>query len=150
MDTSANSNTVPSACSGGSCAPEDASKLQHAERADLEDRNSNGRVYVPAIDIIDNDKQTILVMDMPGVSESGIDLSLEKNILSIHAKPVESTFEGKDLVYSEYGIGDYRRSFHISEDVDKDAITACIKDGVLKVTLPKTTPVTKKITVDAK
>lgn len=117
------------------------------QKAEVERQADPGRAYMPAVDIIDNEKDTLLVLDMPGVEDSGVDLTLEKNILTIHAKPVDIDTAGKELVYSEYGIGDYRRSFSLSEEVDRENITASLKDGVLRIKLPKSAPVTKKINV---
>lgn len=134
-------------CVHGCSGDKSDTQVQQVQNAEVEQKTAPARAYVPAVDIVDNDKDTLLILDMPGVVESGVDLSLEKNILTIHAKPVESTHEGKELVYSEYGEGDYKRSFSISEEVDRDNITASLKDGVLRVRLPKTTPVTKKIAV---
>lgn len=105
------------------------------------------RAYIPAVDIVDNDNETLLVLDMPGVNQGNIDLTLEKSVLTIEAKPAAEAFEGKNLVYSEYGVGDFRRAFSLSEDIDRDNITASLKDGVLTVKLIKTAPVTKKISV---
>lgn len=125
----------------------DAGVDNGVQKPEVERQAEPGRAYVPAVDIIDNAKETLLVLDMPGVEDSGVDLTLEKNILTIHAKPADLDAGGKELVYSEYGIGDYRRSFSLSEEVDRDNITASLKEGVLKITLPKTAPVTKKIGV---
>lgn len=103
--------------------------------------------YMPAVDIIDAENETTLVLDMPGVDCDSVDITVEKNILTIKGKPIEDTFEGKTLVYSEYGVGDFERSFTLSEDLSRDGIAATMKDGVLQVKLPKAKPVAKKIEV---
>lgn len=105
------------------------------------------RAYVPAVDLIDSDSEVVLIADVPGVPEGGVDLSIEKNILTLTAIPADGVIAGKKLEYSEYGVGEYRRSFALSEEVDKEHISATLKDGVLRVRLPKMTPVTKKISV---
>ncbi len=105
------------------------------------------RAYIPAVDLIDSDSEVLLIADVPGVPEGGVDLSIEKNILTLTATPSDGVIAGKKLEYSEYGVGEYRRSFSLSEEVDKDRISATLKDGVLRVRLPKTAPVTKKISV---
>ena len=130
-------------CSGNA---KDA-QIEKVRETEVERGADPERAYVPAVDIIDNESDTLLLLDMPGVEDSGVDLTLEKNILTIHAAPAAAAYEGKNLVYSEYGVGDYRRSFSLSEEVDRDGITASLKDGVLKVRLPKMAPVTKKIAV---
>ena len=53
-------------------------------------------------------------------------------------------------VLSEYGIGDYQRVFTLSEEVDRDKIQASVKNGVLKLVMPKTESVkTRKIPIKA-
>ena len=55
----------------------------------------------------------------------------------IHAK-VPPRHDGRELIYTEYGVGDYYREFRISEAIDPNRISAEIKNGVLTVHLPKT------------
>lgn len=105
------------------------------------------RVYMPSADVIDSDNETLVILDMPGVSCDDVELTLEKNILTIEAVPADQSFAGKSLVYSEYGVGDFRRSFSLSEDINRDDISASMKNGVLTVKLSKIAPVTKKINV---
>ncbi len=104
--------------------------------------------FVPAVDIVDGDGATRLLMDRPGVDTDGVDIDIDQDIMTIRAKSAApETCSGCKLVYSEYRVGDYQRSFSLSENVDKDKITATVKNGVLEVVLPKAAPVTKKITV---
>jgi hypothetical protein len=52
-------------------------------------------------------------------------------------KVVPDAVEGHAAVYREYGVGDYFRSFILTEAIDRDRIEAKIKDGVLSIVLPK-------------
>lgn len=110
-------------------------------------RLENRRVYMPAVDVIENEKESVLFADMPGVDQSNIDITIEKNVLTIKGKPTYPEFSGYEPVYSEYGIGDFERSFTLSDAVDKDNISATVKDGVLTLRLPKASPKTRKISV---
>jgi len=83
------------------------------------------------------------------VDEKHVDITVEKNILTIKGHMDEEKTEGFTPVFSEYGTGDYYRSFSLSDEVDKDKIEAKIKNGVLTLTLPKKAPETKTITVKA-
>lgn len=105
------------------------------------------RVYMPSADVIDGESETLVILDMPGVSGDDVELTLEKNILTIEAVPAAQAFPGKNLVYSEYGVGDFRRSFSLSEDINRDGISASMKNGVLTVKLSKIVPVARKIAV---
>lgn len=142
MET-AEKSEVQGVCTGGKCEAATAEKMQ--ERTEEAAR----RAYVPAVDLIDSDNEVVLVADIPGVPEGAVDLTIEKNILTLTAVPTDGVIAGKKLAYSEYGVGEYRRSFALSEDVDKENISATLKDGVLRIRLPKSTPVTKKISISA-
>lgn len=139
-----NNATQHSCCSGGCSATDSHNKVEKVES--YEEAQSR-RSYAPTVDIIDAKDATTLVLDLPGVDEKNVDISVEKNILTIKGRQADPGFEQKSLVYSEYGTGDYHRTFVLSEDVDKDGIGATLKDGVLRVRLPKAQQVTKKITV---
>lgn len=139
--------TGQNACSGGCCGAAGENQVEKAPQAEAESRNESARAYVPAVDIIDNENDTLLLIDLPGVEESEVELSLEKNILTIHAKPAPFELADRTLTYSEYGVGDYRRSFSLSNEVNREGISASLKDGVLKIKLPKTAPVSRKIAI---
>ena len=95
------------------------------------------RAYVPGVDVVDNAGETVVFADMPGVDETSISITLENNVLSIKGTPEEVEYPGKSLVYREFGVGDYERSFSLTDTVDRNAISASIKDGVLRIVLPK-------------
>lgn len=115
-----------------------------------EERTRARRVYIPTVDIIEGKNETYLLADMPGVDEASVDITLEKNILEIYGKVDPDIPQDMNLSISEYGIGDYQRSFTLSEEIDRDKIQATVKNGVLKLTLPKAEKaVSKKISVKA-
>ncbi|EQA47164.1 Hsp20/alpha crystallin family protein [Leptospira broomii serovar Hurstbridge str. 5399] len=103
-------------------------------------------VYTPATDVYSDEEKYLLVLDLPGVKESDLEISLEKDELKIIGKTSYIETDG-DLRYSEYKTGDYRRSFAISEPLDEEKISAVLSNGILKVTLPRRKPSTKKIEV---
>ncbi|MDR1520625.1 MAG: Hsp20/alpha crystallin family protein [Planctomycetota bacterium] len=101
----------------------------------------------PATDIVASESEVVLLMELPGVRDSGLEISLEKNILSVKAVPIARDPAGRRLLYAECGIGEYRRSFSLPEDADRDGISASLKDGVLRIRLPKIAPETRRITI---
>ncbi|MEI1279030.1 Hsp20/alpha crystallin family protein [Leptospira venezuelensis] len=103
-------------------------------------------VYTPSTDLYSNEEEHLLVLDLPGVKESDLEISLEKDELRISAKTSVSDQKG-NLRYSEYGTGDYKRTFLVSEPVDEDKISAVLKNGVLELRLPRKKPLSKKIEV---
>ena len=93
------------------------------------------RVYVPRATIYEVNEEIVILVDMPGVSSKHIDLVLEKNELKINGTIEDYSPEGYSLVYSEYGVGDYERTFVVPNDIDREKIKATMKDGVLELHL---------------
>ena len=124
-------------------------EIQKKEASTKEvERTRARRIYSPSVDIIERDEDIILIADMPGVDDKSVDVTLEKDVLTIYGRVDQEIPEGYRSVYSEYGIGDYERSFTLSDEIDRDRIEASVKNGVLKLILPKADAVkTKKIPV---
>ncbi len=95
-------------------------------------------VFRPSVDIMESPTDVVLVADVPGVDESHLDVTLDKNVLTIRGKIELPSFEGYTPVRTEYGVGDFERVFTVSDDVNREAIEATVKDGVLQLKLPKT------------
>jgi HSP20 family molecular chaperone IbpA len=94
------------------------------------------RVFVPAADIYEQNEVTYIVADMPGVSPDGLDIELDKDVLTIKGRTAPATTQESTL-YSEYERGDYERAFRIRSEVDRDSIKASLRHGVLTVALPR-------------
>mgnify|MGYP006296577345 CR=1 FL=1 len=128
--------------------------VQEAEKQELAEegpeRTRDRRAFVPRADIYENEDQIVIVADMPGVDEETVDITLEKNVLTINGY-VEEVRPDEDyaLAYVEYRVGDYVRRFSVSNQIDQENIEATVRDGVLHLYLPKVKPTTKKITVSA-
>jgi HSP20 family molecular chaperone IbpA len=114
-------------------------ELQKAETQAMEmpERTRSRHVFAPRADIYETADSIAVVADMAGVDEKGIDINLEKNVLTIRGRTGELSLEGYKPAYSEYAKGDYERSFILSDWVDRQRIDATIKDGVLRLVLPK-------------
>jgi HSP20 family protein len=108
------------------------------------------RIYTPDVDIIEGEEEIVVIADMPGVDEKSVDIVLEKNVLEIYGRVDPEIPDRHKLAASEYGIGDYLRAFTLSDEVDKDKIQASVKNGVLRLVLPKVQAAkTRKIQVKA-
>jgi HSP20 family molecular chaperone IbpA len=107
------------------------------EAGEVAERTRTGRTYIPRVDIYETADGVVLLADMPGVDENSVAVTLEKNILTIEGRVDFVRPEGYDLAYAEYGVGDYYRTFALSDEVDRARIEASVKNGVLKLTLPK-------------
>lgn len=113
------------------------------------ERTRESRLYVPRVDIYETDDAIHLIADIPGSDENSIDITLEKNVLTIDAEVHAEKPEEYSLTYAEYGIGSFRRKFNLSNEIDQERIVAEVKDGVLKLKLPKSEKTTQKIKVKA-
>jgi len=94
-------------------------------------------LYAPPIDIYESDEGLVLHADLPGVTVDSLDLQVQDNKLTLFGRVEESVAENARFLHQEYSVGDFLRSFILSDDVDHDRITATLNNGVLKVTLPK-------------
>jgi len=101
------------------------------------ERTRPRRVFVPRATIYEVNNDIVVLVDMPGVKPENIDITLENNELKINGYVNELQPEGYSLVYSEYGIGDYERSFVVPQDIDREKIAAKLKDGVLELHLTR-------------
>ena len=113
------------------------------------ERASTRRTYMPAVDIYEDNNAVVLYADMAGVNENGVDIVLEKNILTIDGKTDFDHPEKHPVYTREYGVGDYHRTFQLNDEFDSEKISAVVKDGVLKIVLPRVAPTKKKISVIA-
>ena len=98
---------------------------------------SQERWYVPRADIFEREDALVLMVDLPGVEEKGVNIDLEEGDLTITGYVAPCTFPRHELQYREYREGSFKRSFSILADVDEDRIQASLRNGVLRVELPK-------------
>ncbi len=92
---------------------------------------------VPPIDIHESPDGLVLEADLPGATEQNLLIELEDNVLSLYATVDQTIPEGARLIHEEYRPGHFQRSFILSDEVDRDRITAELKNGVLRLILPK-------------
>ena len=119
-----------------------------AEGLVARDSGGSRRVYVPRVDVYETKDSIVLVADMPGVDDKSLDITVEKDTLTIKGSVAAKGLKDHRVYHAEYGVGDYERIFRISDAVDHDHITASMKDGLLNVMLPKAEhAIAKKIPV---
>ncbi len=114
-------------------------QVQKKEKKDVDkvERTRSGRCFIPPTDIIDKEDRITVLADMPGVEQTSIDITLENNVLTIQGCVKEENPENYSLVHSEYQVGDYYRSFTLSDTIDQDKIKAKYENGILRLELPK-------------
>lgn len=112
------------------------------------ERTRETQCFSPRVDIYETSEDIFVLVDMPGVDENNIDITLEKNILTLEGRNSMVTPNDYDLVYAEYEMGDYTRRFTLSNEIDQAKIEAKLRNGVLHLRLPKAGPAkAKKIAV---
>jgi HSP20 family molecular chaperone IbpA len=94
-------------------------------------------VFLPPADIYETRDNIVVLAEMPGVAPNGVDITLERRVLTIRGRSAANEHSGYQRVYNEYADGDYERSFTLSENIDRDRIEATLKNGVLHLVLPK-------------
>ena len=78
----------------------------------------------------------VVQFDLPGVDASSIELTVEKNVLSVHAERKRADDEGVELLVGERPHGTFSRQLFLGETLDTDRIAADYADGVLTIRLP--------------
>lgn len=97
------------------------------------------RVCAPPIDIYENEEGLVLRADLPGVSVETLELQVQDNKLTLFGRVSTTVPEDAKLIYQEYQVGDFLRSFILSDQVNHEQTSAKLSEGVLELTLPRVT-----------
>ena len=95
------------------------------------------RMASPVVDVIEGRDSWTIVADMPGVDEKALELSVDNRTLTVQAKSNGGPADGFQALHSEFEPVTYLRKFSLSDGVDVSGVEATMKDGVLRVVLPK-------------
>ena len=96
------------------------------------------RRWMPAMDLVETDDHFVLRADLPGLSESDVNIEVEDRVLTVSGERKsehETTKEGYHRV--ERAFGAFSRSLTLPEGVEADAVQATFDRGVLEVRIPK-------------
>jgi HSP20 family protein len=91
------------------------------------------------LDVTESEKAYTVKAELPGVDKKDIDVKIDGNVVSIHAKVERKTElkEGERVIRQERYSGTFARSFSLASDIDESTASAQYQDGVLSLTLPK-------------
>jgi len=95
------------------------------------------RVMLPRVDVLEDEGGITLLADLPGVPKDKLEIKVEGDTLTIDAAIAPQTPDGLEPVYAEVRVPRYRRAFTLSSELDPSKIEANLKDGVLKLRVPK-------------
>jgi HSP20 family molecular chaperone IbpA len=94
-------------------------------------------VYAPDVDICEATDAFTIVADMPGVDEKTVEIDVEQNTLTLRGRLALETPAECTLSHREYRSGSYERAFTLGNEVDRSGVKATMRDGVLRLHLPK-------------
>ena len=107
-----------------------------------------GLVFTPAVDIFETEKEITLLADMPGVKAGDLNIDLHENVLTLDGEVKLPEGDEEVDIIREYRTGTFQRQFTLSQIIDQKKIDAELKDGVLRLKLPKVEAATpRKIAV---
>ena len=99
---------------------------------------TSARRWIPAMDLVETEDAFVLKADLPGVTESDVNVEVEDNVLTVSGeRKAEHEDKREGYVRVERSYGSFRRSLTLPEGVDADAVSASFDRGVLEVRIPK-------------
>ena len=94
--------------------------------------------WAPRVDIKEDDKRFVILADIPGIDPAGIEVSMDKGVLTIKGeRKQEHLEEGHRFTRVERAHGAFLRRFALPDSADAEGITAHGRNGVLEVSIPK-------------
>lgn len=108
----------------------------------LGDRPSGAESYwMPTFDLAERPGEYVLIVELPGVEPDAVDLSVEKNVLTVRGvkQPSVSAESNRDMrVYAlERTTGPFGRALRLPEHIESERIEASFTNGILEVRIPK-------------
>jgi HSP20 family protein len=88
------------------------------------------------IDAYRHGDEFVVELDLPGADAGSIDLTVEKNVLTVHAQRRRNALDGVEMLVGERPQGTFSRQLFLGESLDTERIDATYADGVLKLRLP--------------
>jgi HSP20 family molecular chaperone IbpA len=92
---------------------------------------------IPRVDVIEDETGITLLADLPGVARDSLEVHVEGDSLTIEGAVTAATPEAMEAAYAEVRVPRYRRTFTLSRELDGGRIDAQLKDGVLRLRIPK-------------
>jgi HSP20 family protein len=116
----------------------DVSQILHRAFVAGNDNGNEVSTWSPRVDVREEDGRYVILADVAGVDPKDIDISMDKNVLTIKGeRKLETLAEGAKATRSERRHGAFKRSFTLPETANAEAITATGKHGVLEISIPK-------------
>ena len=89
-----------------------------------------------AMEAVRRGDEFIVQFDLPGVREQDIDVTVERNVLTVHARREPDRQEGDEVIVDERPYGEFSRQLYLGENLDADRLSAQVSDGLLALRIP--------------
>ena len=100
--------------------------------------NGGNRRWTPAMDLVETDEHFVLRADLPGMTESDVNIELEENILTVSGeRKAEREEKGEGFYRVERSFGSFSRALTLPRGIDPEGVKAEFHNGVLEVRVPK-------------
>jgi HSP20 family protein len=100
--------------------------------------NGGTRRWTPAMDLLETDDHFVLRADLPGMTESDVNIELEDNVLTVSGERKHEHEEKREGFYRvERAFGSFSRALTLPKGVDPESVSARFENGVLEVRIPK-------------
>jgi HSP20 family molecular chaperone IbpA len=100
-------------------------------------RRQDQPAMIPRVDVLEDETGITLFADLPGVARDALDIHIDGGSLTIEGTVTAATPEAMEATYAEVRVPRYRRSFTLSRELDGGRVEAQLKDGVLRLRIPK-------------
>lgn len=108
-------------------------------------RTEDEREWLPSVDVSETKNDLVIRAELPGLDPKDIDISMNNGFLTIKGEKKNEKEEKEENYHLiERSYGSFTRSVRLPREVQSDKITASFKNGVLKITLPKSEEAKKK------
>lgn len=94
-------------------------------------------VYEPFADVIEKPDAVHVLLDLPGVDQKGLDVTVEEHVLRVRGTTAPAAAKPEEAIHREFEARDYERSFRLTQDLDEARISAVLKNGQLRLVIPK-------------
>jgi len=101
------------------------------------EQSKPGLIFTPTVDIFETDNEITLMADIPGAKAGELNIDLHESVLTLDVDVKSPEGPDEEDIFREYHTGKYYRQFRLSQVIDQSKIDAELKDGVLRLRLPK-------------
>jgi len=112
-------------------------QTRNADSSSPSESSERTPALIPRVDVLEDDTGITLLADLPGVPKDQLVLKVEGDTLLVEGSVAPLTPDKLEATYAELRVPRYRRGFTLSRELDAEHIDANLKDGVLRLRIPK-------------